>query len=101
MECKRKGVILWKKNEFTFEDYKKMLDEAENTKRLNLITANLRTITSILIEKGLITSEDYDKRVISVNEKIMKSQYEKLFDDDKSTMNILKCFSDLMSGKNF
>lgn len=89
-----------KKTDFTFEDYKKMVDNTVETNRLNWIMANITTIQSVLIEKGLVTFEDYNKRVEHSIERIMKAQYEKMSDDNKSTMATVKWFSDLFGGKN-
>lgn len=90
-----------KKNEFTFEDYKAMLDKVGDTKRTNFILAEIAVIEAILVDKGFITHEKFMEKVNNTSEKIMKIQYDEMSDDEKSMANTVKSFSDLFGGSLF
>ena len=54
----------------------------------------------ILIENGLVTEEEYKKRLDSMNDVILKQEFESLSDSKKSIMMSIKRFGDLFDKKS-
>lgn len=84
---------------FTFEDFKNMTKNTESN-RENAIISNIGVILDILIENGLVTEEEYKKRLDSMNDEILKREFESLSDSKKSIMMSIKRFDDLFNKKS-
>lgn len=84
---------------FTFEDFKNMTKNTESN-RENVIISNIGVIVDILIENGLVTEEEYKKRLDSMNDVILKQEFESLSDSKKSIMMSIKRFGDLFDKKS-
>lgn len=84
---------------FTFEDFKNMTKNTESNKE-NVIISNIGVILDILIENGLVTEEEYKKRLDSMNDVILKQEFESLSDSKKSIMMSIKQIGDLFDKKS-
>lgn len=70
-------------NDMSFEEYEKLKLNDENSKFIFHILSRLTLDESILIEKGFITKEEYDKRQEEIMSSLIKMDYDRLSDEDK------------------
>lgn len=82
------------KNDMTFEEYEKLNLNNENSKFIFHTLSRLALDESILIEKGFITKEEYDKRQEEIMSSLIKMDYDRLSDEDKKRLKFLSSFSD-------
>lgn len=79
--------------ELTFEDYKEIVGQDKELTTNNYILAKLSVIEAILINKNIISQEDFDKYFDSVYNTIIKLGFEKLSDLEKDMMLTTKKIS--------
>ena len=84
---------------YTKTGNKNMTKNTESN-RENVIISNIGVIVDILIENGLVTEEEYKKRLDSMNDVILKQEFESLSDSKKSIMMSIKRFGDLFDKKS-
>ena len=88
------------KNDMTFEEYEKLKLNDENSKFIFHTLSRLALDESILIEKGFITKEEYDKRQEEIMSNLIKMDYDRLSDEDKKRLKFLSMFSDWKKDMN-
>lgn len=79
--------------ELTFEDYKEIVSQDKELTTNNYILAKLSAIEAILINKNIISQEDFDKCFDSAYNTIIKLGFEKLSDLEKDMMLTTKKIS--------
>lgn len=72
-------------------------DNEENNYQLG-ISATLTTIISILIKKGITTTDEFKEIQKIALEKVREEQIKNMSDTEKEQIEIMKKFSDLFGG---
>lgn len=87
-------------NDMTFEEYEKLKLNDENSKFIFHILSRLALDESILVEKGFITKEEYDKRQEEIMSSLIKMDYDRLSGEDKKRLKFPSMFSDWKKDMN-